>query len=143
MLQNVFTTETDIEYVKRQSNKAMAIIFIVLSLLACLGFLIAWQTFIFFEGIVLVSCIVAMFSKKRNNNNFELHFENDHLYIMNRTTGKTFEVFDIPASDFVITQTEKEKAANYCSLLIKNTVFAFGGIKNCSELKEYISQNYK
>lgn len=143
MTQNTFITETDEKYVKRQSYKAIVITFFVFSLLACFGFLIAWQTFIFFEGIVLISCIVTFFSKKHSNHNYELHFEDDNLCITNRVTNEVFEVYDIPASDFVINQSKKEKDINYCSLLIKNTIFAFGGIKNCSELKEYISENYK
>lgn len=143
MMQNTFITETDEKYVSRESGKAAIIVFMAFSLFACFGFLIAWQTFIFFEGIVLLSCTVALFSMKRSNHNYELYFENDHLCITNRATGETFEVYDIPASDFIITQTKKEKTVNYCSLTIKKTVFAFGGIKNCLELKKYISENYK
>ena len=138
-----FVTETDAKYVKLQSDKALATTFVVLSLLACLGFLIAWQTFVFFEVIVLISCGVTMFLKKRNNHDCVLRFDGDKLYIRNRTTAEIYEVFDIPASDFIINQSKKEEKLDYCSVLIKNTIFAFGGVKKCQELKKYIADNYK
>ena len=146
MEQNSFLTETDVKFANRKSYKITAIMFVVLSLLSCLGFLNAWQTFAFFEGIVLISCIITIFLKKHNKyncDNCELYFENDRLYITNRATNETFEVYDIQASDFVISQTKKEKEINYCDIVIKNTIFIFCGIKNYRELKEYISENYQ
>ncbi|MBQ2675893.1 MAG: hypothetical protein IJF54_00635 [Clostridia bacterium] len=140
---NCFITETDERYVKHQFYKSTVIAFVIFSLLACFGFLVAWQTFVFFEVIVLISCIVTIFSKKREGHNYELHFENDWLLITNCVTFDSYEVYDVPASDFVITQSNKEKESDYCSLLIKNTVFAFGGVKKCNKLKEYISNNFR
>jgi len=52
-------------------------------------------------------------------------------------------IYDIPASDFIINQSKKEKDLDYCSVGIKNTIFAFGGVKKCKELKEYIANNYR
>ena len=57
-------------------------------------------------------------------------------------SNESFYVSDIPASDFVITQAKDETKLDYCSLLIKKTVFCFGGVKNCRQLKEYIQENY-
>ena len=142
MFQNTFRTETDEGYVKQKLLKTVFIIFAFLSLLACLGFLVAWQTFAFFEGIVVITCIATVLFQKNRIHSWELYFENDQLYLTNRATGERFEVYNIPASDFVITQTKKEKSLNYCSVLIKDTVFSFGGIKNCSELQKYITENY-
>lgn len=142
MIQNSFVTETDIKHVQRQTNRVFVIIFAIASVFACLGFLIAWQTFLFFEAAVLISCAVALFSNRKSSHSWKLKFENDRLYITNQTTGDVFEVYDIPASDFVINQTKEEQEIDYCSLLVKNTVFAFGGVKNCRDLKNYIANNF-
>lgn len=142
MENNTFITETDEKYVKLQSIKGLIISFLIFSLLACLGFLIAWQTFVFFEIIVLIACAATCLQNKRNDNLWRLEFENDVLTITNLKTNNSFYVYDIPASDFVITQTKNEIPLDYCSLIIKNTIFGFGGIKDCQQLKAYIKENY-
>ena len=86
---------------------------------------------------------MAKFIIKRNYFDCELRFEDDVLYITNFSTGEVFSVWDIPASDFIISQSKQEKQQDYCRVLIKNTVFAIGGVKNCSQLKQYIAQQYK
>ena len=112
---NTFITETDCKYVKLQTYKATAVIFIVLSLLACFGFLIGWQTFLFIEFIVLISCIVTLNSKNGTRHDYVLEFEGNRLYITDRATSNIYEVFDIPASDFIINQTKQEIKKDYCS----------------------------
>ncbi len=141
-MNDVFVTETDVVYARRSIIKPMIIIFLILSLLACLGFFIAWQTFLYFEVFVIISCIVAVFFWLRRYSAYKLRFEGDRLLITNIRTSEQFEVFDIPASDFVITQTDKEKERDYCSLMIKNTIFMFGSVKKYSDLKEYIDNHF-
>ena len=140
---NVFTTETDAEYVKSGYKKACLISFMLFSLFACLGFLVAWQTFVFFEVFVIFSTFVTFFKLRNNNNHWKLKFKGDELTIINLTNHEVFTVYDIPASDFIINQTKSEKRLDYCSLAIKHTVFTFGGVKNCKKLKEYIKDNYE
>ena len=139
---NTFVTETDAKYVRLQSSKALLIIYCVLSLFACLGFLVAWQTFVFFEIIVLISCAVAFFQKRNKDHSWKLEFNDAVITITDLTTKEEFCVYDIPASDLVINQSKNEVRLDYCTLMIKNTVFAFGGIKNCSQLKAYIQENF-
>ena len=143
MEQHTFTTSTDTQYAKDQSIKAMVILFLVLSCFAALGLLIALQTFLIFEMLVSFICFVSYYITQKNIHDYRLCFVNDFLIIKDRTTGESFEVYDIPASDFIINQTAKEKKLNYCSVAIKHTIFRFGGIKNCNELKEYISNHYE
>ena len=140
---NTFTIETDAKYSSRTLNRTFLITFSVLSLLACLGFLITWQTFVFFEALVLICGVYSYFLANRKGHSWRLEFKNDELTITNLKTGETFCVWDIPASDFVIKQKEKEKELDCCSLSIKNTVFYFGRLNNCSELRKYIKENYK
>ncbi len=139
---NTFVTETDAKYVRLQSIKAILIFFCVFSLFACLGFLVAWQTFAFFESIVLISCAVTFFQKRRENHSWKLEFNDAVITITNLNTKEKFRVYDIPASDFVVNQSKNEIKLDYCSLMIKSTVFLFGGIKNCSQLKAYIQENF-
>ena len=143
MEQHTFTTSTDTQYAKDQSIKAMVILFLVLSCFAALGLLIALQTFLIFEMLVSFICFFSYYITQKNIHDCRLCFENDFLLIKDRTAGEVFEVYDIPASDFIINQTAKEKKLNYCSVAIKHTIFRFGGIKNCNELKEYISNHYE
>lgn len=143
MQDNFFVTETDEKYVSRQIYTTTAVIFVILSLLSCFGFFIAWQTFAFFEAISLMVCFVTIYNSKNNKHHWRLQFENDTLKITNLNTRESFNVWDIPASDFIITQTKKEIKDDYCSLAIKNTIFAFGGVKNCKQLKAYIKEHYK
>ena len=90
MENNTFITETDEKYVKLQSIKGLIISFLIFSLLACLGFLIAWQTFVFFEIIVLIACAATCLQNKRNDNLWRLEVENDVLTITNLKTNNSF-----------------------------------------------------
>ena len=142
-MEHSFVTQTDGKYVAMQTYKVSLVLFILLSAASCLGFFLSWQAFVFFEAVVSIACIFSAVSGARNHHDHQLRFENDRLFITNRSTGAEYEVYDIPASDFVISQTKKEKRTDHCSLMIKNTVFTFGGVEKCTQLKQYISENYR
>ena len=143
MEQDTFTTSTDTQYWKDQSIKSMSILFLVLSCFASLGLLIALQTFLIFEMLVSFICFFSYYITQKNIHDCRLCFENDFLLIKDRTTGEVFEVYDIPASDFIITQSAKEKKLNICGMAIKETVFILPCLKHCNELKKYISENFQ
>ena len=140
MEEKFFETETDTKLVMQTLYRSVAIIFAVCSALCCFAFLISWQAFLFFEIIALISCLITALRKPKD---CSLRFEGDRLYITDKKSGESFTVFDVPADDFIIKQTKSEMKSNHCSLVIKNTVFMLGGVKNCSEMKEYIVQNFK
>ena len=81
MNNNAFSTETSPQYVRLQSYKSLLIVFLVFSLAACLGFLVTWQTFMFFELIVIISCVVSLFQNNKKGHHWKLEFENDVLPI--------------------------------------------------------------
>ena len=143
MKNNTFVTQTDSKHVKKQQQKAFLGCFGVGSLLACVGFFVAWQTFLFLELLVLGGCLGAFFKKRSEEHSWRLEFKGDELTVINLITNESFAVYDIPASDFVINQTKHEKKLNYCSLMIKDTVFMFGGLEKCEELKSYLKENYE
>ena len=140
-VKNTFFTETDLAHANWQACKAMLVIYLVLAVLASVGLLIAWKTFLYFEAFAFIIAVVSFFVNKKNMHEYRLRFENDMLNITDKTTGESFWVYDIPASDFIITQSAKEKKLNICGVAIKETVFILPCIKHCTELKKYISEN--
>ena len=140
---NTFTTETDESYVIRNAINMRRTFFVISAALALLGLLVTWQFCVLLECVLLFCYSVSTLALRKNPHNFLLEFENDRLYITNRGTGQSYEVWDIPASDFRITQSKSDMANDYGRVVIKNTVFVFAGVKNCTALKEYIKNNYR
>ncbi len=71
-----------------------------------------------------------------------LTFKEGKLYLTNISGTKQFTVYDVPASDFIITQSEGQKKNDTCNLKIKNTVFKLYSVENCTEMKKYIEENF-
>ncbi len=140
---DVFVTQTDVAYAKAEQKKVTVLVFFGFSLLACFCFLVGWQLFVFFEAIILIATIATYVTGMRTCQQYVLRFEGDRLYITNQKTQETHVVYDVLSTDFLITQTEKEKATDYCSLMIKNTVFGFAGVQNYRQLKEYIFVHFE
>ena len=67
---------------------------------------------------------------------WELTFVQDRLYLRNLGNKREYEVFDTPASDFIMKVTSKEK--NEGTLKIANTIFNIGAIQNFSEMQKYV-----
>ena len=67
---------------------------------------------------------------------WELSFVKDRLYLKNLGNKKEFEVFDTPASDFIMRLTSKEKDEG--TLKIAKTVFNIGAIQDFSEMQKYV-----
>ena len=138
-----FVTETDIEYVKKQSYKVMGVIFIILSLLALLLLLISVRIYACVEIIVILGCLMGVFSKKYAAHDYVLRFEGRDLIVRNRAGTEGFRLEELSIGDFTFKQSEREKKLNYCTVLINGSAIAFGGIKNCREMKTYINANCK
>ena len=139
---NTFKTETDEQYVHKATIKPAIITWLVMSGLCCFGFLISWITVMYLEIIVIAVMIISYKSVTNNPHDYELYFEDATLFITDRARKSEYVVYDVPASDFVITQTKAETALDYCSFTVKHTVFAFGGVKNCTQLRQYIADNF-
>ena len=137
-----FTTETDAKYAKKQFLKPILFTMIGIMTLSLLAFIISWQLAAFLL-ISLGFCFGIAYYITIRKCSWKLHFENDNLTLTNLTTRQTFSVWDIPASDIVIKQSEKERELDYGFVTIKDTVFGFHGVKHCNALREYIKQNYK
>ena len=136
---NKFITETDVSYIKNQSYKLAAVIFVIGSLLAylCNGF--SEKLFAALEIVVILVCLVMAFSKKHEKHRFRLRFEGRKLHVDNLAGGESFSIPDLMAADIIIRQSKREEKLDYCTLLINGTAYAFGGVKNCSGIREYIT----
>ena len=143
MMENpYFVTETDEKYMRKITDKASVVVFGIFSILATLCLLVTWQMFVFLEVVVLISSVAGFIKNRKKSLSWKLEFRGDQLALTDLQTGEVYDVYNIPASDFVITQTGKEKEMDYCSLGIRKTIFALGGVKNATGLKEYIEKNY-
>ena len=140
---NSFVTETDIAYVKKQSYKFWGVIFVLLSLLALLALMLSVKTYAAAEIVVILACIMGIYSKKYEEHNYILRFEGRDLIVRNRAGTAGFRLDEMSISDFTFKQSAKEKKLNYCTVIIEGTAIAFGGIKNCKEMKTYINANCK
>ena len=142
MSENKFITETDPQWVKESIYKSTLAIFAFFTAMSLLGFIISWQIFLIFEGVSILACVYAALSAKKKCPHYTLEFEGARLVITDNKTGDRHELDDIRATDFVINQAVSEIKKDYCSLIIRNTVYAIGGVKKCTELREYVSRNF-
>ena len=137
---DVFVTETDEAAYRKEFLKTIGITFLVMTLLASLAFFIGWKAFVFFELIVVISSLITIFTRKSQR--FELRFEGNRLRVTDLRKSITTEVSDKSQGDFLIGQTGKQIEPDYCSLMIKGTLFQFGDVKKCRELKAYIESHF-
>ncbi len=90
-----------------------------------------------------VLVLVVLASQIKINNIYTLRFEGNVLYLDGKTKNAHYQVYDIPASDFVLKQSKADVAQNSCSMRIKHTVFYnLKYVENYSELKKYIEDNF-
>lgn len=142
MENKTFITETDVEYAKQQSQRGIVSVFIVGTLLSCLGLFVSWSLFGFFEAILIFSCVMSLKQQQARGFAWRLEFFGNELIITNLTTNEQFRVYDTPASDFIITPSKYKKELGHCSFAVKRTIFAFDGVKNCKQLRAYIQENF-
>ncbi len=70
-----------------------------------------------------------------------LDFEGDELHIC-YADGREYEVYAVPASDFLFRQNFLEKKHNAGRIQVKKTIFYFYGVQNYAETRQYILENF-
>ena len=70
-----------------------------------------------------------------------LDFESDELHIR-YADGRYYEVYAVPASDFLCRQNFLEKKYNVGRIQVKKTIFCFYGVQNYAESCQYIRENF-
>ena len=142
MENNTFVTETDVEFAKQQFKRGIVIVFLVGTLLSCLGLLVSWSLFGIFEAILIFSCAMSTKQQQARGFAWRLEFFSNELIITNLTTGEQFRVYDTPASDFVVKCSRYKNESDCCTFAVKRTVLGFDGVKNCEQLRAYIKENF-
>ena len=139
---NTYVTYTNEKDHLKVSRMTVVYMFLIMSLLALMALTVTWQFYVFLQVIVLVSCVFSFVTVTRTGHDFELRFEGDRLFITDRRSGASYEVWDIPASDIVLKQSKKDASLDRGVMVIKGTRFIFNYIYNFAELREYIRINY-
>jgi hypothetical protein len=73
---------------------------------------------------------------------WEIQFEGSRIYLYNTGNRQSYVVEDIPQSDLVIRQNERQKQKNCCDLQIRDTIFKLYDVENCREMMAYIRENF-
>lgn len=94
--------------------------------------------FLIFEGMILFAIFLAVIMSLSQTKTV-LRYEGNKLYI---DGVKRYVVYDIPASDFLLSQTDAERKKDIGTMKIQNTIFSFKGIRNFSKMAEYINENF-
>ncbi len=142
---NKFVTQTNVKLTKKRNLITFAVIILPLWIASAVYCLLKKPIELELLGIISACFAIlslVLLTQVGVNNVFTLRFEGNELFIDGKQKQMHYHVYDIPASDIVLTQSEKDKAANRCSMKIKKTVFNLKYVENYSELKKYIEANF-
>ena len=120
--------------------KTIIITFIVMGVLACLGLMISFTTFIFLEAMLLIICIMMLLIVSKVK--WDMAFSGTCLTITNMATNQQYYLHDLKRSDFVFSQSKAQKAKNCAHLKIVGSSAVFNDVQHFAELKAYIDQNF-
>ena len=101
---------------------------------------IAVVTFIFFEGIIILSLGLVLMLTARTR--WILIFNGSQLTITNTGNGNTFGFSKLTRDDFVFKQSNGQKAKNRGDLRIKGSSAVMNDLADFEELKAYIETNF-
>lgn len=138
---NRFSTKLDSSYHIKRILITDGLLFLILTGLNLFSFTQpagGTRLFLIFEGVILFAVLLAVILSLRQTKTV-LRFQGNKLYI---DGVKHYVVYDVPASDFLLSQTESDKKKDIGNMKIKNTIFSFKGIRNFSKLTEYINENF-
>ena len=125
----------------RKNIITVIITFFFMFALAFLGLKIAVVTWLFFEGILLITFLVCLLLTGRTH--WEIDFKENHLLLSNTGNGKQFHFENLTRADLIITQNAKQQTRNTCDLKICDTPFAIYDVQNCKELSAYILAHFQ
>lgn len=114
--------------------------FLPMFALAFLGLKVAVATWLFLEGVLLLSFLFCLFLSAKTH--WEIRFEDDKVLIHNTGNRQSYVFEELKQSDFHITQTEKQKVKNACDMRLEDAVFRFYDVQACAEMQTYIRQHF-
>ena len=135
-----YVTETDPKYAKLVYGLASLAAAVVCTLLGLAVLTVSFVTWVIFECIILIAVAVTSRSTFAANQHYTFKFRGKSLYVYGATISREAHFDRLKRSDFVIKQSEKDKANDRCFVKIRNN--RFYGVKNAKEFIEYIDKTY-
>ena len=123
-----------------KSVRTMLFTFLPMFALAFLGLKVAVATWLFLEGVLLLSFLVCLAVSAKTH--WEIRFEDDKVLIYNTGNKQSYVFESLKQSDFHITQTEKQQAKNACDMRLEDAVFRFYDVQACTEMQTYIREHF-
>lgn len=116
------------------------ITFIPMFALAFLGLKIAVITWLFFEGILLLTfCFLLLLVSKTH---WEIEFKGDRILLYNTGNRQSYIFEQLQQSDFHIRQSKKQKIKNTCDMKLSDAPFVFSDVEAYEEMQTYIQNNF-
>ena len=125
----------------KKNVTTIAITFGVMAVLALLGLTVTVGLCIFLEVILAICFLVAFIITKRAY--WDVEFDGEILFIHNNGNKQTYRIDELTRTDFILKQTEAQKAKNVGDVKFKNYPFLMYDVANFAELEEYINKTFK
>ena len=119
----------------------IAITFGVMAVLALLGLTVTVGLFIYLEAILAICFLVAFIITKRTY--WDVEFDGEILFMHNNGNKQTYRIDELTRADFILKQTEAQKAKNVGDVKFKNYSFLMYDVENFAELEAYINNTFK
>jgi len=110
--------------------------FIPMFALAFLGLRIAVATWLFFEGILLLTMCFCLPLAARNR--WEITFTDNNLHLKNLGNRQAYYFENVGTHELVLKQSKSQKAKNCCDLQIVGTSFGIYDVQDYAALSAYI-----
>ena len=124
----------------QRNVRAVLIAWLAMALLALLGLKVSIVTWVFFEGMVAISCLAGLFLTAKGK--WRMRFEGTLLTITNTANHSQYYLNDLKKSDFIFSQSSAQKKKNCAHLKIVGSSAVFNDVQNFEELKAYLDQNF-
>lgn len=108
--------------------------------LAFLGLKISLIAWLFFEGILLSTFAFCLLLTAKTH--WEIEFKNDSILVYNTGNRRSYVFDQLSQSDFIIKQSEKQKAKNTCDMWIADAPFVFSDVQSYRQMISYIQENF-
>ena len=123
-----------------KSVRTMIFTFIPMFALAFLGLKVAVATWLFLEGVLLLSFLFCLAISAKTY--WLIRFEDNKVLVYNNGNKQSYVFEDLKQSDFHIQQSEKQKAKNACDMRLEDAVFRFYDVQFCQEMQVYIQEHF-
>lgn len=134
---NSFTTMSS----PRKKQQTVAITCLVMAVLALFGLMVAVQTWLFLEGVILFTFVFMLWQTKRAV--WKLEFEDSTLLLTDMGAKRQYRFDALTRADLSVKQTPAQKKRNWCTLRIQGFEFPVEDIYNADSLKQYLSETLR